>query len=53
MNDTSIELDNTEEDQIFAYQASDEALEAAADMGNGKVQNFTHHGCTFTPYCPG
>ncbi len=53
MNDTLMEWDNTEEDQLLAYQASDEALEAAADTGSGKVQNFTHHGCTITPYCPG
>jgi hypothetical protein len=53
MNDTLKELDNTEEDQFFADEASDEALEAAANTGNETVQNFTYHSCTLVPYCPG
>lgn len=52
MNDTLKQLDNTEEDQIFAYEASDEALESAASMGNEAVLNFTYRSCTLTPYCP-
>jgi len=53
MNDTSKELDNTEEDKISAYEATDEALEAAANTGNETVQNFTYRSCTLVPYCPG
>jgi hypothetical protein len=53
MNDTLIGPDNTEEDEIFAYDMSDEALEAAADTGNENMQSFTHQGCTITPSCPG
>jgi hypothetical protein len=51
MNDSLKE--DPQDHQIFLYEASDEALEATADAGNGTLPNFTYHSCTHTPYCAG
>ena len=51
MNDTTIELDQTEE-EIFFYQASDESLERAAETRKDKGGNFTLSFCSGLDSCP-
>jgi hypothetical protein len=52
MGDTTIGLDQTEE-EVFAYEVSDEALETAAGTGSGKAANYTLYYCTALNLCPG
>jgi hypothetical protein len=51
MSDTSIELDQTEE-EMLAHEVSDEALETAAGTGSEKAGNYTLIYCTFLYICP-
>ncbi len=52
MSDTSIGLDETEE-EMLAYEVSDEALETAAGTGSEKAANYTLYYCTALHLCPG
>ena len=52
MSDTTIRLGQTD-DEMFAYEVSDEALEAAAGMGSEKAGNYTLVYCTALDLCPG
>ena len=52
MSDTSIGLDQTEE-EMLAYEVSDEALETAAGTGSEKAGNYTLYYCTALHLCPG
>jgi hypothetical protein len=52
MTDATNGLDQTE-DEMLAYEVSDEALEGAAGMGNQKALNYTNLFCTFYSMCPG
>jgi hypothetical protein len=51
MSDTTTGLDQIEED-ILAYEVSDESLETAAGTGNEKAGNFTLGSCTGFISCP-
>ena len=51
MSDTIIGLDQTEE-EMLAYEVSDEALETAAGMGSEKAGNYTLWYCTALNLCP-
>jgi hypothetical protein len=51
MSDTSIGLDQTEE-EMLAYEVSDEALETAAGTGSKQVGNYTLYYCTYLNICP-
>jgi hypothetical protein len=50
MSGTTIGLDQTEE-ELLAYEVSDEALETAAGTGSKQAGNYTLV-CTFFHYCP-
>jgi hypothetical protein len=52
MSDTTIGLDQTEE-EMLAYEVSDETLELAAGTGSEKARNFTLFFCTYLDICPG
>ena len=52
MSDTGIGLDETEE-EMLAYEVSDEALETAAGAGSEKAGNYTLYFCTALDLCPG
>ena len=52
MSDTSIGLDRTEE-EMLAYEVSDEALETAAGTRTEKAGNYTLYYCTALYLCPG
>jgi hypothetical protein len=52
MNDMSIGLDRNEE-EILAYEVSDEALETAAGAGREKAGHYTLGFCTGLSACPG
>jgi DNA-binding PucR family transcriptional regulator len=51
MTDTTITLDQTEE-EMMAYEVSDETLETAAGTGS-KGANYTLFYCTALDLCPG
>jgi hypothetical protein len=51
MSDTTITPDQTEEEMI-AYEVSDEAVEAAVGAGS-KGANYTLFYCTALDLCPG
>jgi hypothetical protein len=51
MSDTAITLDQTEE-EMMAYEVSDEVLETAAVAGS-KGANYTLFYCTALDLCPG
>jgi hypothetical protein len=51
MNDTTIGLDHAEE-EILAYEVSDEALESAAVAGLGRAENMTLSFCSGLDSCP-
>jgi len=51
-DDTTIRLDQTE-DELLAYDTSDEALESAAGTGGEKAGNYTLYFCTALDLCPG
>ena len=51
MSDTTIGLDQTEEEMILAYEVSDEALERAAGTGSKQAGNYTLV-CTYFYMCP-
>jgi hypothetical protein len=51
MNESTINLAHIEED-IFHYDVSDQALEAAAGMPEGKAASFTIAFCTGLDTCP-
>lgn len=50
MNDTSVELDQAEE-EMLAYEVSDEALETASGIGSKQAGNLTL-ACTYFYLCP-
>ncbi len=50
MNDTTMGLDRTEE-ELLAFEVSDEALETAAGTVKEKA-NFTLGGCSGLSVCP-
>jgi hypothetical protein len=52
MSDTTIRLDQIEE-EILAYEVSDEALETAAGTGKEKAGHYTLGFCTGLTACPG
>src|SRR5450759_2198620 len=52
MSDTTIGLDQTEE-EMLAYEVSDETLETAAGTGSEKARNYTLLYCTALSLCPG
>ena len=52
MSDTTIGLEQNDE-EMLAYEVSDETLETAAGSGNGKVGNYTLYYCTSLHLCPG
>ena len=52
MNAITIGLDQTEE-EMLAYEVSDEALETAAGAGSEKAENYTLYFCTALDLCPG
>jgi hypothetical protein len=52
MSDTTIGLDQTEE-EMLAYEVSDETLETAAGTGSEKGGNYTLYFCTYLSLCPG
>ena len=52
MSDTTTGPDQTEE-EMLAYEVSDEALEAATGTGNEKAGNYTLYYCTALNLCPG
>jgi hypothetical protein len=52
MNDTTIELEQTEE-EMLTYEVSDEALESATGAGNERARNYTLYFCTALDLCPG
>ena len=52
MTDTILRIDQSEDD-ILAYEISDEALETAAGTGNGKAGLYTLGSCTGISVCPG
>lgn len=52
MNDMSIGLEQNEE-EILAYEVSDEALETAGGAGREKAGNYTLGFCTGLSACPG
>jgi hypothetical protein len=41
------------EEEMFAYEVSDETLETAAGTGGKKVGNYTLYFCTYLSLCPG
>jgi hypothetical protein len=51
MNNAATESDRTEE-ELFAFEISDEALESAAGMGLGMAANPTIALCTGLDSCP-
>ena len=51
MNGTTIGLDQTE-DQMLAYEISDEALELAGGTARDKAKNMTLFFCTYLDICP-
>jgi len=51
MSNTAITYHQTEE-EMFAYEVSDEVLESAADTGS-KGANYTLFYCTALDLCPG
>jgi hypothetical protein len=51
MNATAVCLDQTEQD-ILAYDVSDEALESTAVEGIDNAGNYTFGGCTGLSTCP-
>jgi hypothetical protein len=51
MNENTINLAHIEED-ILDYDVSDQALEAAAGMSEGKAASFTLAFCTGLDTCP-
>ncbi len=51
MNDTTIGLDQTEE-EILAYQVSDDALESAAGSLRDKAGSMTVSFCSGLDTCP-
>ncbi len=51
MNNTTMEINETEQD-IFAFEVSDEALETAAGTAKEKA-NFTLGACSGLSVCPG
>jgi hypothetical protein len=51
MSDTTIKLDQAEE-EILAYEISDEALEAAAGTVKEKAANYTLGACSGLSVCP-
>jgi hypothetical protein len=51
MDESIINLAHIEED-ILDYDVSDQALEAAAGMSEGKVASFTLAFCTGLDTCP-
>jgi hypothetical protein len=52
MNDTTMGLEQTEQ-EILAFEVSDEALEAAAGTVREKAANYTLGACTGLSVCPG
>ena len=52
MSDTTIGLDQTEE-EMLAFEVSDETLETAAGTGSEKAGNYTLWYCTALNLCPG
>jgi hypothetical protein len=52
MSDTTIEFDQTEE-EMLAYEVSDETLETAAGTRSEKAGNYTLYFCTALSLCPG
>jgi hypothetical protein len=52
MNDMTIGLEQTEE-EMLAYEVSDEALECATGAGNARAGNYTLYFCTALDLCPG
>jgi hypothetical protein len=52
MSGTAIQLDQTEE-EMLAYEVSDEALETAAGTGNEIAGRYTLYFCTALDLCPG
>ena len=52
MSDTTIGLDQTEE-EMLAYEVSDETLESAVGTGSEKAGNYTLYFCTSLGLCPG
>jgi hypothetical protein len=52
MSDTTIGIDQTEE-EMLAYEVSDETLETAAGSGNENAKNYTLYFCTYMSLCPG
>jgi hypothetical protein len=51
MSDTTIGLDQIDE-EILAYEVSDEALETAAGSGKEKAGHYTLGFCTGLSACP-
>ena len=51
MNETSVGFDKTEE-EILAYEVSDEALESAAGTESEKARKYTLAWCTWLTGCP-
>jgi hypothetical protein len=52
MSGATIGLDQTEE-EMLAYEVSDETLEIAAGTGSEKAGNYTLYYCTALSLCPG
>jgi hypothetical protein len=52
MNAATVCLDQTEE-EILAYDVSDETLEFTAAEGMDNAGNYTFGGCTGLSVCPG
>jgi hypothetical protein len=52
MSYTTVGLDQTEE-EMLAYEVSDETLETAAGTGSEKAGNYTLLYCTALSLCPG
>ena len=52
MRGTTIELDQTEE-EMLAYEISDQALETAVGTGNEIAGCYTLYFCTALDLCPG
>jgi len=52
MSATTIGLDQREEDML-AYEVSDDTLETAAGTGSEKAGNYTLYFWTYLSLCPG
>ena len=52
MTETTMGIEQTEQ-EIFAFEVSDEALEAAAGTVREKAANYTLAACSGLSVCPG